>query len=121
MTDDSYNRQLLGMINNESLLRKNIDDDLLMRIADHYIFVRDSDKEIKNLIEQIGTLINEMSEKSFIPLSLTEQIGDLFIEPIHLLDDRLGDIHLKILKDNYDRLPENIKNWLDNNKSNKVY
>lgn len=118
MTDDSYNRQLLGMINNESLLRKNIDDDLLMRIADHYIFVRSSEKEIKDLIEQLEILIHE---RRFIPLSLTEQIGELFIEPSHLIDDRLGDIHLKILKDNYDRLPENIKNWLDNNKSNKVY
>lgn len=121
MTDDSYNRQLLGMINNESLLRKNIDDDLLMRIADHYIFVRDFEKEIKNLIEQLEILINEMSERRLIPISLTEQIGDLFIEPSHLIYDQLVDIHLKILKDNYDRLPENIKNWLDNNKSNKVY
>lgn len=121
MSHDIYNKMALGMLNNESLLRKkiDIDDGLLMRIADHYIFVRDCEKEIENLKYQIEILTHEMVEKSFIPISLTEQIGDLFVEQSHLLDNRLGDIHLKILKDNYSRLPEDIKYWLDKNKSDE--
>lgn len=115
MNDDIIDydvRMILALMNNESMPRKNIDDGLLMRIADHYIFVRECEKEIECLRKQAQIIYDNMREKQFIPISLTEQKGDLMVEETKLIDID-EDIPLKILKDNYDRLPENIKYFLN--------
>lgn len=76
-------------------MKKEISDELLIRIAKQHLYIDERKKLILPLAKQMAVFGKEIEEKALIPISLTEEKGDWSI----------GVITLSVLKDNYDRLP----------------
>jgi hypothetical protein len=85
-------------------LKKELSDEFLERLAVSYLSFKYTEAQIEDKKIELETLYESLLENCFIPISLTEEKGDMRVN---------GEGVLRILKECRERLPIHLKEKLD--------